>query len=40
MADVHENMSDTGVERWVDLAYVRLPSGREFSTVVDNIEAA
>lgn len=24
---------------WVDLAYVRLPSGREFSTIVDKIAA-
>ncbi|MFD6878468.1 MULTISPECIES: hypothetical protein [unclassified Streptomyces] len=39
MAVVHENVSDTAIEHWVDLAYIRLPSGREFSTLVDNIEA-
>ncbi|MFD3874503.1 hypothetical protein [Streptomyces sp. NPDC058623] len=38
MAVVNENVSDTVVERWVQLAYVRGSSGREFSTSVDNIE--
>ncbi|MFD9457134.1 hypothetical protein ACFWBC_29095 [Streptomyces sp. NPDC059985] len=40
MAVVHENVSDTGIERWMDLAYIRLPSGREFSTTIENIEPA
>ncbi|MGW7311905.1 hypothetical protein [Streptomyces sp. NPDC054854] len=39
MAVVHENVSDTGFERGVDLAYIRPRSGREFSTLIDNIEA-
>ncbi|MFE3608682.1 hypothetical protein [Streptomyces goshikiensis] len=26
-------------EHWVELAYIRGPSGREISTAVDNIEA-
>ncbi|MFC9297067.1 hypothetical protein ACFTWH_17975 [Streptomyces sp. NPDC057011] len=41
MAVVHENVSDSVVyERWVELAYIRGMSGREFSTRVDNIEPA
>ncbi|MFF4318219.1 hypothetical protein [Streptomyces sp. NPDC001568] len=39
MAVVHQNVSDTAIEHWVDLAYIRLPSGRETTTVVTNIEA-
>ncbi|MEV6576563.1 hypothetical protein AB0M92_00165 [Streptomyces sp. NPDC051582] len=40
MAVVREDVSDTPVrERWVQLAYVRGPSGREISTAVANIEA-
>lgn len=40
MAVVREDVSDTPVrERWVHLAYVRGPSGREISTAVANIEA-
>ncbi len=40
MAVLCENVSATGIEHWVDLAYIRLPSGLELSTAVDNIEAA
>ncbi|MEU9145707.1 hypothetical protein [Streptomyces sp. NPDC048349] len=40
MAVVTENVSDTGFERLMDLAYIRLPSGLEMTTAVDNIEAA
>lgn len=40
MAVVNENVSDTVVEHWVELAYIRGSSGREFSTSVDNIEPA
>ncbi|MFD8631964.1 hypothetical protein [Streptomyces sp. NPDC059533] len=41
MAVIHENVSDSAVhEHWVALAYVRAKSGREFSTLVDNIEPA
>ncbi|WP_369778823.1 hypothetical protein [Streptomyces sp. R33] len=36
MAVVYENVA---VTHWVHLAYIRLPSGREISTAVDNIEA-
>jgi hypothetical protein len=40
MAVVNENVGTVGFERWVELAYIRLASGRELSTLVDNIEAA
>ena len=40
MAVINENVSSTGIEHWVELAYIRLPSGREITTAVDNIEAA
>ncbi|MFE3761669.1 hypothetical protein ACFXPI_07875 [Streptomyces sp. NPDC059104] len=40
MAVVNENVSDTGAERWVQLAYVRDPSGLEFTTAVGNIVPA
>ncbi|MFD9368763.1 hypothetical protein ACFWA6_13815 [Streptomyces sp. NPDC060020] len=40
MAVINENVSDTGIERWAEIAYVRGPSGREFTTAVSNIEAA
>lgn len=40
MAVINENVGDVAYERWVELAYIRLPSGREITTVVDNIEAA
>ncbi|MFD9477383.1 hypothetical protein [Streptomyces nojiriensis] len=40
MAVVNENVSASVVhEHWVELAYIRGPSGREISTAVDNIEA-
>lgn len=40
MAVVNENVSATGIERWVELAYIRGPSGREISTAVGNVEPA
>ncbi|MCX5196813.1 hypothetical protein OOK31_23450 [Streptomyces sp. NBC_00249] len=40
MAVINENVSDTGVERWMELAYIRNASGREFATAVTNIEPA
>ncbi|MFJ3883431.1 hypothetical protein ACIPW5_39030 [Streptomyces sp. NPDC090077] len=40
MAVVNENVSDTGIEHWAELAYIRGASGREFTTAVANIEAA
>ncbi|MFD7912565.1 hypothetical protein ACFV30_17845 [Streptomyces sp. NPDC059752] len=40
MAVVNENVSASVLhEHWVELAYIRGPSGREISTAVDNIEA-
>ncbi|MEU9720725.1 hypothetical protein [Streptomyces sp. NPDC047976] len=38
MAVINQNVSDTGVERWMELAYIRRDSGREFTTAVANIE--
>ncbi|MGW2270003.1 hypothetical protein [Streptomyces yangpuensis] len=40
MAVINENVSGTHIERWVKLAYVRGPSGREFTTSVGNIVPA
>ncbi|MFE5625365.1 hypothetical protein ACFQ8S_25250 [Streptomyces virginiae] len=40
MAVVNEDVSTAVDPHWVELAYIRGPSGREFSTAVDNIEPA
>ncbi|MFB9594044.1 hypothetical protein [Streptomyces racemochromogenes] len=40
MAVINENVSTTGIECWAELAYIRDASGREFTTPVDNVEAA
>ncbi|WP_405980668.1 hypothetical protein [Streptomyces sp. NBC_00158] len=40
MAVINENVSDTGIERWLELAYIRGASGREFTTAVTNVEPA
>ncbi|MFK0236341.1 hypothetical protein [Streptomyces vinaceus] len=41
MAVVNENVSAVAArEYWVDLAYIRAASGREFSTSIDNVEEA
>ncbi|EFL14713.1 hypothetical protein [Streptomyces sp. C] len=41
MAVINENVSDTAVyERWVELAYIRGASGREFTTAATNVEPA
>ncbi|MGE7386949.1 hypothetical protein ACQKM2_15855 [Streptomyces sp. NPDC004126] len=40
MAVINENVSDTGIERWMELAYIRNASGREFTTAVDNVQPA
>ncbi|MFD8892949.1 hypothetical protein [Streptomyces sp. NPDC059566] len=40
MAVVNENVSDSRTERWVELAYIRGASGREFTTSVANVEPA
>lgn len=39
MAVINENVSDSDIERWMELAYIRGVSGREFTTSVTNIEA-
>ncbi|MFJ6481610.1 MULTISPECIES: hypothetical protein [unclassified Streptomyces] len=41
MAVINENVSDSVVyERWMELAYIRGASGREWSTAVANVESA
>ncbi|MFF3862232.1 hypothetical protein [Streptomyces sp. NPDC002209] len=41
MAVINENVSAVAArEYWIDLAYIRGASGREFSTSVDNIQPA
>ncbi|WP_042800986.1 hypothetical protein [Streptomyces sp. C] len=41
MAVINENVSDSAVhERWVELAYIRGASGREFTTAASNVEPA
>ncbi|GLX20356.1 MULTISPECIES: hypothetical protein [Streptomyces] len=40
MAVINENVSDTGIERWMELAYIRGASGREFTTAAANVEPA
>ncbi|MFB8399717.1 hypothetical protein [Streptomyces yangpuensis] len=40
MAVINENVSTTPHPYWVEPAYVRGPSGREFSTALSNIESA
>ncbi|WP_405978977.1 hypothetical protein [Streptomyces sp. NBC_00158] len=40
MAVINENVSDTGIERWLELAYIRGASGREFTTAATNVEPA
>ncbi|WP_030388291.1 hypothetical protein [Streptomyces sp. NRRL S-241] len=40
MAVVNENVASAGMERWVELAYIRAASGREFTTSVTNVEPA
>ncbi|MBP2344775.1 hypothetical protein JOF58_003635 [Streptomyces cinnamonensis] len=40
MAVINENVSDSGREHWVELAYIRGASGREFTTSVSNVEPA
>ncbi|RSS41785.1 hypothetical protein EF912_31130 [Streptomyces sp. WAC07061] len=38
MAVINENVSDTGIERWMEIAYIRGACGREFTTAVANVE--
>ncbi|MFF1413244.1 hypothetical protein ACFVX6_26315 [Streptomyces sp. NPDC058289] len=39
MAVIHENVSDSiACERWMELAYIRDASGREFTTAIHNID--
>ncbi|MFG2979193.1 hypothetical protein ACGFYY_40190 [Streptomyces sp. NPDC048331] len=40
MAVINENVARTGMERWMELAYIRAASGREFTTSVANLEPA
>ncbi|MGE7386558.1 hypothetical protein ACQKM2_13885 [Streptomyces sp. NPDC004126] len=40
MAVINENVSDTSIERWMELAYIRGASGREFTTAAANVEPA
>ncbi|MFF4581652.1 hypothetical protein [Streptomyces sp. NPDC001389] len=41
MAVINENVSDSAAyERWMELAYIRGASGREFTTAVDNVQPA
>ncbi|MGE7387520.1 hypothetical protein ACQKM2_18755 [Streptomyces sp. NPDC004126] len=40
MAVINENVSDTGIEHWMELAYIRNSSGREFTTAATNVEPA
>ncbi|MEV7545200.1 hypothetical protein [Streptomyces sp. NPDC089915] len=41
MAVINENVSDSDVyERWMELAYIRNASGREFTTAVTNVQPA
>ncbi|MEU9720360.1 hypothetical protein [Streptomyces sp. NPDC047976] len=40
MAVINENVSDTGIEHWMELAYIRGASGREFTTAANNVEPA
>ncbi|WP_435866588.1 hypothetical protein [Streptomyces yangpuensis] len=40
MAVINENVSDSGREHWVELAYIRRACGREFTTALSNIESA
>ncbi|MFG2880708.1 hypothetical protein ACGFYU_37840, partial [Streptomyces sp. NPDC048337] len=40
MAVINENVSDTGIEHWTELAYIRAASGREFSTAAENVQPA
>lgn len=40
MAVINENVSGVGIEHWMELAYIRGASGREFTTSVANVEPA
>lgn len=41
MAVINENVSDSALrEHWMELAYIRAASGREFTTAADNVEPA
>ncbi|MDA5285863.1 hypothetical protein [Streptomyces sp. Isolate_45] len=41
MAVINENVSDSYLrDHWVELAYIRVASGREFTTAAANVEPA
>ncbi|MFJ6778281.1 hypothetical protein [Streptomyces yangpuensis] len=39
MAVINENVSNSAHPHWMELAYIRGPSGREFSTSVANVQS-
>ncbi|MER7468261.1 hypothetical protein [Streptomyces sp. NPDC097981] len=39
MAVINETVLATGIEHWVELAYIRGANGREITTAVGDIEA-
>ncbi|MFJ7592157.1 hypothetical protein ACIQZO_33300 [Streptomyces sp. NPDC097617] len=40
MAVINEDVSDSVHQHWIELAYIRAASGREFTTAVGNVEPA
>lgn len=40
MAVINEDVSDSVHRHWMELAYIRAASGREFTTAVGNVEPA
>ncbi|MFD4247120.1 hypothetical protein ACFWP3_36865 [Streptomyces sp. NPDC058525] len=41
MAVINENVSDSALrDHWMELAYIRVASGLEFTTAVDNVAPA
>ena len=41
MAVVNENVSDSPLrDHWMELAYIRAASGREFTAAIDNVQPA
>ncbi|MCX5606477.1 MULTISPECIES: hypothetical protein [unclassified Streptomyces] len=40
MAVIHEDVSDSVHRHWMELAYIRTASGREFATAVGNVVPA
>ncbi|MFF2786594.1 hypothetical protein ACFVT6_07460 [Streptomyces sp. NPDC058049] len=40
MAVINENVSDSVHPHWMELAYIRAASGREFTTAAGNVQSA